>query len=392
MPWYHWLLMNRHPRSPGSNRRRRIGILSSWPWDIARGSGTARYLTELARSLEAAGCDVVSIQADLDPSDYGRFVDQRFLWNESIAADPLVREVELILAIDFDGFALSSEAPYPPKIVCPQGVFAELALTEPEPFRSILERQAAAERLNLQHAAAVIVPSEAAVNAVVDSYSVDPRLVRPIPHGFDSAGWLHLLDSAPAEPHRPLTILTVARLYPRKNVGAVIGLIPGLRSRFPGLRLRIVGDGIEGSRLRELARSLPGGDAVVFEGEVDDPERMAFYYRNADLFCLPSLFETFGFVFLEAMATGLPVVSGNRGGAGEVVGPAGVRVDVTVPGELERVLGMLLADEDSRAAMGRAGRGRAAGFTWSRTATGYLEVIDSVRGSAGRGREKESRG
>lgn len=376
--WYHESRMAGRDSNPTAPAPRRVGILSSWPRDIARGSGTARYLLDLSHSLRAEGCRVVDFGADLDPSDYERFVGERFRWNERIAHDHRIREVDLVLAVDFDGYAVHSGPPLPPKVVCPQGVFAEMARTEPEPFRSILERQAEAERVNLAHAAAVIAPSDAAAQSLIRWYGVDPSRVHAIPHGFDLHAWSRLIRGAALERDRPLTILTVARLYPRKNVETIVRLMPGLRRVFEGLRLRIVGDGIDGMRLRALAGSLSIDEGIVFEGGVDDPARMAFFYRNADLFCLPSLFETFGFVFLEAMAAGIPVVSGNRGGADEVVGAGGVRVDPLDSAALERVLTSLLADPEGRAAMGRAGRERAAEFTWHRTAAGYLELAERV--------------
>ncbi len=372
------------PAARGSPQRT-VGIVSSWPRDIRRGSGTARYLQDLARSLADSGCKVVSIGADLDPSDYRRFVEQRAQWNRRLCEDARIREVDVLLAIDFDGYALAVGDACAPKIVCPQGVFAELSRTEPEPYRSILRRQAVLERANIRGAVAVIVPSAAAGAAVVCRYRLDPGLVRSIPHGFDLSAWRERIRSAAEEFGRPLTILTVARLYPRKNVETLIRSMPALRGRFPGIRLRIVGDGIDGERLRRIAAGSPETSGVVFEGEIDDPGRMAFFYRNADLFCLPSRFESFGFVFLEAMGAGLAVVSGNSGGAEEIVGPAGVRIDPLDPRGLARALEDLLARPEEREAMGRIGMERATEFTWERAAGRYIAVIEEVLAEAGRG-------
>ncbi|MDM7917527.1 MAG: hypothetical protein QUU85_20035, partial [Candidatus Eisenbacteria bacterium] len=161
----------------------RIAIISSWPRDPVRGSGTGRYLIDLEAALRRAGATVLAIGADLDLSDYASFVARRMEWNAALPGDTRACSADILLAIDFDGFALpSGRDGFPPKVVSPQGLFAEIASTEPEPFRSLLLEQARAERRNVADAAFLIVPSAYAAEAVQRHYEAGAERIEIIPH------------------------------------------------------------------------------------------------------------------------------------------------------------------------------------------------------------------
>jgi glycosyltransferase involved in cell wall biosynthesis len=366
--------MTRVERGP---TRISVGLVSSWPRDIARGSGTARFLLELTGALQRSGVDVVDIGVglDLDPQD-SEFAHRRFSWNEALANDPSLRDLDALLAIDYDGYALPEGSI--PRVVCPQGIFAELANTEPEPSRSALLSQARAERRNVQAAAVVVVPSAFAASAIVRHYGVDPAKVRTIPHGFDSDAWGRLVAAAPRKESAGSTVLSVAKLYPRKGIDTLLRAIALLRPRRPDLRARIVGGGVEAGRLAALAEDLDLGDSAVFLGDVSDRAALAREFRRADLFCLPSRLETFGFVFVEAMSIGLPVVAADAGAAPEVLGEAGLLVPPDDPGRLAAALDELLTDSESRGRRGRAGLLRAARFQWDTSAAMYHDVLKAV--------------
>ncbi len=352
------------------------GLISSWPRDIARGSGTARFLIEWTGALSRAGVDLAPIAIDLDPDDPD-FVRRRFEWNASLVGDPRLRGLDVLLAIDYDGFALPEGGA--PRIVCPQGIFAELAETEPEPSRSALLSQAVAEGRNVQAATVVIAPSAFAAAAIVRHYHVNPQKVLAIPHGFDLDAWNALLLAAPPRTdHRP-TILAVAKLYPRKGIDTLLRAVARVRSSVRGLQARIVGGGVDAPRLRSLARELDLGDAVAFFGDVADRAAIARHFREADLFCLPSRHETFGFVFLEAMAAGLPVVAADAAAAPEVLRDVGLLVPPDDPETLASAIEGLFADPQARARRGALGVARAAGFSWKTTADRYRAVMMEVR-------------
>lgn len=100
-------------------------------------------------------------------------------------------------------------------------------------------------------------------------------------------------------------VLTVARLVPRKNMGALIRAFAGAVSSNPGWKLRLVGDGPERKELEAFARSMGVASLVEFVGHTEQVEQ---YYQGANLFVLPSLFEGFPMSALEAMSYGLPLI------------------------------------------------------------------------------------
>jgi glycosyltransferase involved in cell wall biosynthesis len=98
------------------------------------------------------------------------------------------------------------------------------------------------------------------------------------------------------------------------------------------------------------------------------PEHLGPLYAGAQVFCLPSFMEGFGFPVLEAMAQGTPVVTSRGTSTEELAGGAGVLVDPHDAGSIAEGLRSVLDDEDRARELGELGRARAATFTWERTA------------------------
>lgn len=167
----------------------------------------------------------------------------------------------------------------------------------------------------------------------------------------------HQLGAAPV-------VLCVSRLVTRKGQDALVRALTTIRRQAPGAVLLLVGDGPRRAALRQLAHSCGVIDAVVFTGSVPWSELPA-YYAAGDVFAMPCRtrgrgmdVEGLGLVFLEASATGLPVVVGDAGGARETVrsGETGELVDGRDVAAVARAVATLLADPDRAAAMGRRGR------------------------------------
>jgi glycosyltransferase involved in cell wall biosynthesis len=122
------------------------------------------------------------------------------------------------------------------------------------------------------------------------------------------------------------------------------------------LRLVIAGDGKEKAKLHKLAREqLP--DRVRFLGEMPRSE-MRRFYSSGDIFVFPGINESLGMVFIEAQSCGLPVVAFANAGVPEAVqeGKTGFLVPMYDSGRFAEAIGRLLADEDLRRQMGKAGR------------------------------------
>ncbi|MFB7213309.1 glycosyltransferase family 4 protein [Streptomyces sp. NPDC056255] len=162
--------------------------------------------------------------------------------------------------------------------------------------------------------------------------------------------------------HGKRVILCVARLVPRKGQDTLIRALPLIRNKVPDAELVVVGRGPDEARLRRLAARYSGG-AVHFAGGVAHTDTPP-YYAAADVFAMPCRTrragleaEGLGIVFLEAAASGLPVVVGDSGGAPDTVldGRTGRVVDGTDPAAVAGALTGILLDPD-REAMGAAGR------------------------------------
>ena len=162
---------------------------------------------------------------------------------------------------------------------------------------------------------------------------------------------------------RPV-VVCVSRLVPRKGQDVLIRALPAIRQRVPAATLVIVGGGPHREALSRLTRQFGVAEHVVFTDGVPADELPA-HHAMADVFAMPCRtrgagldVEGLGIVYLEASATGVPVVAGRSGGAPESVrdGETGLVVDGWDVGAVAAAVGELLADPDRAAAMGAAGR------------------------------------
>lgn len=162
---------------------------------------------------------------------------------------------------------------------------------------------------------------------------------------------------------RPV-IVCVSRLVPRKGQDALIRALPSIRRKVPDAALLLVGGGPYRPTLERLARDCGVESDVVFAGTVPG-EELAVHYAAGDVYAMPCRtrlrgldMEGLGIVYLEASATGLPVVAGNSGGAPDAVreGETGFVVDGRDQTQLVDQLVTLLTDQRLAARMGAAGR------------------------------------
>ena len=176
----------------------------------------------------------------------------------------------------------------------------------------------------------------------------------------------------------------VSRLVPRKGQDRLIEAWPEVVERVPGARLLIVGPGPYERKLRRMAAASPVADRIHFSGEVRWEELPALYAAG-DVFAMPCRtrwlgmdLEALGVVFLEAAASGLPVVAGRSGGAPETVveGVTGTVVDGRRAGEVSRAVAELLADPVRARAMGEAGRRWVeSAFAWQAVVARFQKLV-----------------
>ncbi|MFJ4003467.1 glycosyltransferase family 4 protein [Streptomyces sp. NPDC090023] len=203
--------------------------------------------------------------------------------------------------------------------------------------------------------AAALTP-EAAGRMVQLPPGVDEKTFHPGSGGDEVRARLGLTD-------RPV-VVCVSRLVPRKGQDTLIRAMPRILAAEPDAVLLIVGGGPYESDLRRLAAETGVADSVRFTGAVPWAELPA-HYGAGDVFAMPCRtrrggldVEGLGIVYLEASATGLPVVAGDSGGAPDAVldGETGWVVRGGEPAEAAERITALLADEALRRRMGERGR------------------------------------
>jgi UDP-glucose:(heptosyl)LPS alpha-1,3-glucosyltransferase len=158
-----------------------------------------------------------------------------------------------------------------------------------------------------------------------------------------------------------LLLLFVGGGFARKGLGVLLEALSRL-SRQESLRLAVLGRGSPGRWQRQAARLGLGG-RTSFTGPVRDAAR---YYAAADLFVLPTLFDPFANATLEAMASGLPVVTTSRNGAAEILTPGADGMVIPDPRDAGALADALaaLCDPGRRAAMGARARETALRYSW----------------------------
>jgi glycosyltransferase involved in cell wall biosynthesis len=187
-----------------------------------------------------------------------------------------------------------------------------------------------------------------------------------------------------------VTVLAIGRLVPEKGFDKLLLALSSSRGcgdRGSELRLILVGTGPEESRLRTLVDDLGLGN-VEFRGFIDH-SRLPSCFAEADIFALPSIYEPFGVVLIEAAASGLPLVASRYAGATcDFVrhGETGLVVDPLAPVELGRTLISLASSCEKRAELGRAAHLATRARSPREAANGIVAAIDAVLASRDLGR------
>jgi glycosyltransferase involved in cell wall biosynthesis len=234
---------------------------------------------------------------------------------------------------------------------------------------------------------AIIAVSRAELGSMAHHIN-DLDKVRVIPNGIDPSRFEDLPDPGPFREARGIEgpmVLYVGRLAVNKRMEYVLQAMPDLLKDEPDLKLVIAGpDDGAGDDWRALSQELGLEDSVRFEGWLPE-EDMVSAFTAADVFVLPSDWEAFGIVLLEAMACKTPCICADRGGAPEVVvdGETGYVATYGEPDAWKSSLAKLIGDPDLRRKMGEVGRKRALEeFSWSSIVDRIEVVYNDVTGAA----------
>ena len=220
------------------------------------------------------------------------------------------------------------------------------------------------EYLGAAHLFAFCEPTR---RSLIEQYGVSANRVTVVGAGA-SLDQLPVLQPRPDAP----TILFVGNDFVRKGGRVLLEAFRQVRRVIPEATLQLVGT--DPGIIRQ--------DGVVVHGRIRDRSRMEDLYRSAAVFTVPSFFDPFPLVLLEAMAFGLPTVASFSCGIPEMVddGRSGTLVDAGSPEQLANALISYLTDRDKADRAGRAGRAKVeATYTWDAVVERMMPALDAQR-------------
>jgi glycosyltransferase involved in cell wall biosynthesis len=331
----------------------RLAFLSSTPQNIARGSGTYVGIRTLKRALESCG---VEVELFTPGGAAPMLTARRLIFNQWLRSQDWSR-FDAVVGFDMDGFRIAGRTGVR-HIASIKGVIADELRFERGVTRALLSIQARCEREHARRADRIMTTSRYSAGQIQRFYGVKdaPAIV---PELIDLRLWqVQRLTTA------RFTVLSVCHLYPRKRIDLLIQAAQMLRDRLPELEVRIVGAG-----------PVPRCDApnVRWLGQVFFEDLRA-EYASAGVFCLPSVQEGFGVVFLEAMAAGVPIVAARAAAVPEVV-PQGVLVEPESASALAGAIEKLYRDPAECERLRLAGLERVKQFDAPLVAKRFLEAI-----------------
>lgn len=241
---------------------------------------------------------------------------------------------------------------------------------------------------------ALIAATPAERDQLLWLYRADRRKITIIPPGVD----LQRFQSLPPEqarariglPDGVKMLLFVGRIEPLKGVDTILRAVTLLRGENPHLLdklwISVIGGGgedetpdAEMARLKDLREQLGLRDLVTFLG-ARDQDTLQYYYGAAEALIMPSDYESFGMVALEAMACGTPVIASEVGGLAFLVqdGVTGFHVPNRDPEALAGAIRTILTDSERRLAMGQAAQHLAQEYGWPIIADRLLAVFEKL--------------
>ena len=213
----------------------------------------------------------------------------------------------------------------------------------------------------------------------IKAYRISPEDIVVIPNGIDIENFHPKFSSVFRDeirrrygiPQDAPLFLFVGYNFWLKGLKFMIEALPKIRESY----LIVVGGGFK-EQFENLADKLGVRNRVIFTGEVPKVEP---FYAASDIFILPSHYETFSLVCMEAMASGLPVLATRVGGVEDYLrdGYNGFFIKRD-PDDIAEKVNCILSDEKLRRELGRNARKTAERFSWSNVADRYIEVFESL--------------
>jgi len=392
-------------------------LILSWEYPPLIEGGLARHVRKLSEGLVAGeevevhvltrGDEAMAEEEEMDgvivhrvreprrPRDLGEFVT----WIEHMNSDMLAAGIHLRERLDFDlvhghDWLVASAGDHLARLLrCP--LVVTIHATEFGRHQGWVDKHPQSyihgvERWMANRAERVITCSHYMREHVCDIYDLEEERVTVIPNGIDpldlrpaeDLGALRASFAAPGE----RLVLLVGRLVYEKGFQLALDALPGLIEHLGNVRFLVAGSGTHEQELRAQAQRLGLMEHGTFLGWIGD-DVLHSLYPIADLCVVPSLYEPFGLVALEAMASGCPCVVADTGGLREIV-PEDERVGLRFNGgdaeHLAIMIERLLTDPELCDRLVAEASEHVLGFDWgdvaARTAALYDDALAGVRG------------
>jgi len=389
-------------------------LILSWEYPPLIEGGLARHVRKLSEQLVAHGVEVHvlsrgdesmaaeeevggvwvhRVREPLRPRDLGEFVT----WVEHMNADMLAAGVELGDRFDFDlvhghdWLVAGAGDHLARRFRCP--LVVTIHATEYGRHQGWVDKHPQSyihgvERWMANRADRLITCSHYMRGHVADVYGLEEDRVTVIPNGIDPLDLqpvddLERLRARFAAPDERLIVL-VGRLVYEKGFQLALEALPGLIERLGDVRFLVAGSGTHEQELRDQASELGLDPHGTFLGWIGD-DVLHSLYRIADLCVVPSLYEPFGLVALEAMASGCPCIVADTGGLCEIV-PEDERVGLRFNGgdaeHLEAMVERLLTDDPLRERLVAEASEHVLRFDWADVARQTAAIYDELRRAA----------
>ena len=239
------------------------------------------------------------------------------------------------------------------------------------------------EKRMAQRASGVITCSHYMRGHVADVFGIEESRVTVIPNGIDpedlvAVDNLEALRARFAAPDEKLVLL-IGRLVYEKGFQIALDALPGVIKRVGGVRFLVAGSGTHEAELKKQAEKLGLMEHGTFMGWIGD-DVLHSLYRIADLCVVPSIYEPFGIVALEAMASGCPCIVADTGGLREIVSnrDVGLRFRSRDPKSLARMVERVLTDDDLRDRLVTEASEHVLSFDWADVARQTLDVYAAL--------------
>lgn len=235
-------------------------------------------------------------------------------------------------------------------------------------------------KYSLNHSSKIITISNSSKDDIISEYGVNPDKIRVVHLGIKSVSSNEYPVSSMKDKYtieKPY-ILFVGTLQPRKNIARLIEALSILKNK--AINLVIIGrKGWHYEEILDAPQRFGVSNRVKFLENISD-EELPEFYKEAELFVLPSLYEGFGLPILEAMKYGAPVATSDISSLPEAGGDAAIYFNPEDSSDIAKTIEKVLSDKKLRDDMIKKGYEQVKKFSWEKAAREVLDVFEEVAG------------